>query len=101
MNTLSKKKNNAIAKYKITTLKHINPNNTSVFAHYKSYNNVNNVYRVYVFFKTSCNNISSSVRKDFNLGICFINEPIPFGTLMSCFNKNAYCFLKRKYLENN
>lgn len=57
--------------------------------------------RMYFFFKTSCNNITSFVLcKDLSLGICIINDPIPFKTFMKCFNENAYYFLKRKYPEN-
>lgn len=57
--------------------------------------------RMYIFFKTSCNNITSSILcEDLNLGICIINDPISFKILMKCFNENAYYFLKRKYPEN-
>ena len=94
MNTLSKK-------YKITALKHVNSNNTSVFAHYKCSVFTDSADRMYIFFKTSCNNITSSILcEDLNLGICIINDPISFKTLMKCFNENAYYFLKRKYPEN-
>ena len=66
MNTLSKK-------YKITALKHVNSNNTSVFAHYKSSVFTDSADRMYIFFKTSCNNITSSILcEDFSLGICII-----------------------------
>lgn len=94
MDTLSKK-------YKITALKHVNPNNTSVFAHYKCSVFTDSADRMYFFFKTSYNNITSFVLcKDLSLGICIINDPIPFKTFMKCFNENAYYFLKRKYPEN-
>ena len=87
MNTLSKK-------YKITALKHVNPNNTSVFAHYKCSVFTDSADRMYIFFKTSCNNITSSILcEDLNLAISF-------KILMKCFNENAYYFLKRKYPEN-
>lgn len=93
MNTLNKK-------YKITSLKHVNPNNTSVFAHYKSSVFKDNVDRMYIFFKVSYNNITSSILcEDLSLGICIINDPISFKTLMKCFSENAYYFLKRKYKE--
>lgn len=95
MNTLSKK-------YKITTIKHVNLNNTSVLAHYKCNVFKDNVDRIYIFFKVSYNNITSSILcEDLGLGICIINDPISFKTLMKCFNENAYYFLKRKYPENN
>ena len=88
-------------KYKITALKHINSNNTSVFARYKSYKYSDSIDRSYVFSKSSCNNITSSILcEDLSLGICIINDPISFKTLMKCFNENAYYFLKRKYPEN-
>lgn len=88
-------------KYKITALKHINPNNTSVFAHYKSYKYSDSIDRSYVFSKSSCNNITSPILcENLSLGICIINDPISFKTLMKCFNENAYYFLKRKYPEN-
>lgn len=93
MNTLSKK-------YKITSLKHVNPNNTSVFAHYKCSVFPYSADRMYVFFKTSCNNITSSILcEDLSLGVCIINDSISFKTLMKCFSENAYYFLKRKYKE--
>ena len=88
-------------KYKITVLRHVNPNNTSVFAHYKCSVFTDSADRMYFFFKTSYNNITSFVLcKDLSLGICIINDPIPFKTFMKCFNENAYYFLKRKYPEN-
>ena len=60
-------------KYKITALKHVNSNNTSVFAHYKSSVFTDSADRMYIFFKTSCNNITSSILcEDFSLGICII-----------------------------
>lgn len=93
MNTLSKK-------YKIAALKHVNPNNTSVFAHYKCNVFKDNVDRMYIFFKVSYNNITSFILcEDLSLGICIINDPISFKTLMKCFSENAYYFLKRKYKE--
>ena len=94
MNTLSKK-------FKITALKHVNPNNTSVLAHYKCNVFKDNVDKMYIFFKVSCNNITSSILcEDLSLGICIINDSISFKTLMKCFNENAYYFLKRKYPKN-
>lgn len=88
-------------KYKITVLRHVNPNNTSVFAHYKCNVFKDNVDRMYIFFKVSCNNVTSSILcEDLSLGICIINDPISFKTLMKCFNENAYYFLRRKYPEN-
>lgn len=94
MNTLNKK-------YKITSLKHVNPNNTSVFAHYKCNVFKDNVDRMYIFFKVSYNNITSSILcEDLSLGVCIINDPISFKTLMKCFSENAYYFLKRKYSDN-
>ena len=85
-------------KYKITALKHINPNKTSVSAHYKSYNYGDSIDRSYVFSKSSCNDtISPILCEDLSLGICVINDPISFKTLMKCFNENAYYFLNRKY----
>lgn len=86
MNTLNKK-------YKITSLKHVNPNNTSVFAHYKCNVFKDNVDRMYIFFKVSYNNITSSILcEDLSLGVCIINDPISFKTLMKCFSENAYFF---------
>ncbi len=95
MSTLSNKK------YKITTLKHINFNNTSVSAYYKRNVLKNNVDLMYIFFETSYNNVVSSFTcEDMSLGVWIINDPISFGTLIKCFNENAYYFLKRKYPEN-
>ena len=88
-------------KYKITALKHINPNNTSVFARYKCDEYSDSIDRTYIFFKTSCNNVTTPFTcEDMFLGVWIINDPISFKTLMSCFNENAYYFLKRKYKEN-
>ena len=95
MNTLSKK-------YKITALKHVNSNNTSVSSHYRCDKYVDGIDRSYIFFESSCNDIVSPVLcMDMCLGICVTNDPISFKTLMKCFSENAYYFLKRKYSENN
>lgn len=89
-------------KYKITTLKHINKysnnaSNTSVSAHYFR----NTFDRTYVFFETSCNNITFPfLCEDMSLCVWIVSDPISFKTLMKCFNKNAYYFLKRKYPTN-
>lgn len=89
-------------KYQITVLKHINPDNTSVSSHYRCDKYVDGIDRSYIFFESSCNDIVSPVLwMDMCLGICVINDPISFKTLMKCFSENAYYFLKRKYSENN
>lgn len=96
INTLKNKK------YKIITLKHINKysnnaSNTSVSAHYFR----NAFDRTYVFFETSCNNITSPfLCEDMSLCVWIVSDPISFRTLMKCFNENAYYFLKRKYPTN-
>ena len=88
-------------KYKITTLKHINPNNTSLSAHYQCDKYVDSIDRCYIFFETSYNNIITPITfEDMSLGIWIINDPISFKTLVKCFNENAYYFLKRKYPTN-
>ena len=88
-------------KYKIITLKHINPNNTSLSAHYQCDKYVDSIDRCYIFFETSYNNIIAPITfEDMSLGIWIINDPISFKTLMKCFNENTYYFLKRKYKEN-
>ena len=85
-------------KYKITALKHINLNKTSVSAHYKCDEYSDSIDRSYIFFETSYNKVTTPFAcEDMSLGIWIINDPISFKTLMSCFNENAYYFLKRKY----
>lgn len=63
-------------KYKITTLKHINPNNTSLSAHYQCDKYVDSIDRCYIFFETSYNNIIAPITfEDMSLGIWIINDP--------------------------